>query len=208
MFSWNAIKSHFGEMRGYVAFSTILLLAGIVVGGTNVQLEAFMESQIKGLEQLVEMAESSNNPTLFMFGLIFLNNAIKSVLVMYLGVVLGIVPILFLLINGMVLGYLFTKLADQGANVLAIFVKGILPHGIIEIPAIIVACAYGIRFGMLSLRGAGLLVKRKPGFGAEYERFAARTVPVMILLVAALLVAAIIESTFTAWLMQDIQRSM
>ncbi|GGG07367.1 stage II sporulation protein M [Paenibacillus abyssi] len=202
MFSWKAIIGHFKDMRAYFAFATILFFAGMVVGGTNQQLEMFMNSQLEGLIQLAQTAQNSSNPTLFMFVLIFLNNAVKSILIMYLGVLFGVIPIFFILVNGMLLGYLFTVINQQGGDLFTLIVKGILPHGIIEIPAIIVACAYGIRFGMLTLQGAGNLVRKKPGFGTVYEQFLIRTVPVMVILVISLLVAAVVESTFTLWLLQ------
>jgi stage II sporulation protein M len=205
MFSLRALIAHLKQMKGYFAFGTILFFAGMIVGGTNPALDAFITGQLKGLEQIADSIDKSSNPSLMMFVFIFFNNAIKSILIMYLGMLFGIVPIFFLIVNGMVLGYLFTNLAEnQGAGMLVdVIVKGILPHGIIEIPAIIIASAYGIKFGTLALRGAGSVLTRKKGIGLEFETFATRTVPVMVLLVGLLLVAAGIESTFTMWLMSN-----
>ncbi|MBD2844684.1 stage II sporulation protein M [Paenibacillus sp. IB182496] len=204
MFSYRAIVAHLKAMKGYFAFATILFFAGMVVGGTNVQLESFMNSQIEGLRQLVDTAESSSNPGLAMFGIIFLNNAVKSVVIMYLGVLFAVVPIFFMLVNGMVLGYLFTHMQPQQGTLFELIAKGILPHGIIEIPALVVACAYGIRFGILSFKGIGALFGKSPDLGKQYEAFVIRTVPIMVILVVSLLLAAVIESTVTVWLVNTI----
>lgn len=201
MFSVRATIAHLYAMRKYFAMAAVLFFAGAVVGGTNESLHAFLNSQMAGLAELAGQAESSDNPGLFLFLLIFFNNAIKSVFVMYLGALLGVLPVLFLIVNGMVIGYLYTALAEQGHNAALIFVKGVLPHGIIEIPAILLASAYGMKFGALGFRLLASMFKRQPGLGAEYETFVIRTVPVMLLIITTLLAAAAVESTLTFWLM-------
>lgn len=194
-------------MNHYIAVGFVLFFAGMVIGGTNPAFHAFLDSQIAGLEQLTNVIDQSKNPTLTMMIVIFLNNAIKSILVIYVGALLGIVPILFLVINGMVIGYLLQNIADLhgGAHVFEIIVKGLLPHGIIEIPAIIIACAYGLRFGVLSFKGLGSLLfarSKLPAIGRDIETFLIRSIPVMVILTVSLLVASVIESTITLWLLK------
>ncbi|RXZ82800.1 stage II sporulation protein M [Paenibacillaceae bacterium] len=201
MFSWRAIGNHFVEMRSYFVIALILLLAGMFVGASNEQLEAFLNSQLSGLEQFVKTADASSNPQLTMFFIIFFNNVIKCIVVMYLGALFGIIPILFIFVNGMVMGYLFNMIHTSGENLFLIIVKGILPHGIIEIPALIVACAYGLKFGTLGFRGIANLVRQVPGIGLEYEKLAIRSVPITVILIVSLLAAAVIESTLTVWLL-------
>ncbi|EXX88924.1 membrane protein [Paenibacillus darwinianus] len=201
MFSLKAFADHLLQMRRYFAFSAILFFAGVIVGGTNSAFEGYLDSQLQGIGEIAGMINNASNPTLFMLVFIFLNNTIKSVLVIYLGAAFGVAPLLFLLLNGMILGYLFTSMEETGQNAAAMFLKGIVPHGIIEIPAILIACAYGLKFGMLSLRAVGSLISRDKGIGKEYEFFAVRTVPVIVFLAVALLAAAVIESTVTVWLL-------
>lgn len=184
----------------------MLFFASIVVGGTNTSFHAFLNGQLEGLGQLVDMVEQTSNPTLFMMIVIFLNNAIKSILIMYLGAFYGIIPFFFLITNGMIIGYLLeiTAKNPDALPVWEVIVKGLLPHGIIEIPAIIFACAYGLKFGALVFRASGSLVLARGklgGIGREIEHFAIRTVPMIVILTVALLIAAVIESTFTVWLL-------
>lgn len=206
MFKPRAIIEHLRQMNPYIAFGYILFFAGLVIGGTNPAFKAFLDNQLNGLSRLSNIAESSDNPTLTMFIIIFLNNAIKSIFVMYLGALFGVIPLIFIVINGMVVGYLLQNIsAEQGAAAMAeIVIKGLLPHGIIEIPAIVIACAYGMKFGTLAFRGLGSLMfarTKLPAIGKEYETFAGKTVPLMVVLTAALLVASMIESTVTVWLL-------
>jgi stage II sporulation protein M len=206
MFKWRLIWEHFKQMNPYIAFGTILFLAGMVVGGTNPTFKAFLDEQLKGLGQLANMIDNSSNPTLTMIIFIFLNNAIKSILVMYLGALFGILPFFFLVVNGMLIGYLLKTSAELhgGGFVAELVIKGLLPHGILEIPAIIIACAYGMRFGVLVLKAGGSIIfarSKQERLGRELEGFVVRTVPVMVILTITLLIAAVIESTITTWLL-------
>jgi stage II sporulation protein M len=80
--------------------------------------------------------------------------------------------------------------------------QGILPHGILEIPAIIIASAYGIRLGMFVLKGLFLWLSpnNKTAFRAEFRGFMQMSMQLVMFLTIVLFVAAIIESTFTFWL--------
>ncbi|WP_239566174.1 stage II sporulation protein M [Paenibacillus sacheonensis] len=191
-------------MRHYLAFSTIFLVAGMVVGAINPALENFMQSQMSGLSNIAQNIDASSHPTLFLMLFIFLNNVIKAILVMYLGAFFGIIPIFFLAINGMILGYLIHRTAEQGGDMLfTVIVKGLLPHGIIELAAIVIACAYGLRFGKMMFQGAGTLLTRKSGWGQQFEQFLQRTLPVIVMVIVMLGAAAIIESTVTVWLLGE-----
>ena len=65
-----------------------------------------------------------------------------------------------------------------------------------------IACAYGLRFGQLMFKGIGVLMTRRAGWGNDVEKFLLRTLPVIVLIVIMLIVAAVIESTFTVWLLK------
>ncbi|RKN65232.1 stage II sporulation protein M [Paenibacillus ginsengarvi] len=192
---------HFKEMQKYFIAAALVFLAGFVLGyADSAKFETLLQSQIQGLQQLARSIAAKDHSMLWLFGFIFLNNALKSIFIVFAGIFFGVLPLFFLLVNGLVLGYL-ASLQVQGDQ-LAMFLKGILPHGILEIPAIVIACAYGIRLG--AIMGKGFL--RLPSsqgrqvFVVEFKRFMQLSVPLMGLLVVTLLTAAIIESTITPWL--------
>ncbi len=77
--------------------------------------------------------------------LIFLNNAIKALAVVLLGFSLGLVPFIYVVVNGLVVGLAIgTVSARVGPGPV---LMGILPHGIIEVPAFLLAAALGFQVG-------------------------------------------------------------
>ncbi|MFF2484106.1 stage II sporulation protein M [Paenibacillus sp. NPDC058071] len=209
MFKRREIMNHFKLMRPYTAFAVILFLAGIVIGGSNPAFSNYLEQQLSALGGIANSLQSKDNPTLAFILFIFFNNAIKSVFVIYIGALFGVIPLFFLLVNGMVIGFLLKHVAETGgAGEVWTVIVGLVPHGIIEIPAIIVACAYGLKFGVLMWKMilAAILPTRKVSdAAAQIETFLVRSVPVAIIIVVGLLVASVIESTFSIWLMNWIR---
>ncbi len=206
IFKWNAIRAHFKAMGPYITFGYILFAAGIFVGGTNTAFANYLEQQLAALGGLANTLQESSNPTLAFMIFIFLNNAIKSVFIIYIGSFFGLIPMFFLVLNGMVIGYLLQHIAvTNGTGDMFVTLVGLLPHGIIEIPAIVIASAYGMKFGALvwKMLLAAILPNRKVGeAGKAIEFFVIRSVPVVVILTVGLLVAAVIESTVSIWLMQ------
>lgn len=191
------------QMRRYFAVSCCLFVAGFAAGGMDPGLDVYLNQSVESLRDVAQQLGSSNHPQMYFFVFIFLNNAIKSIAFVYLGVFLAILPLIALVTNGMVLGFVMLHPAQE-LPFMTLLVKGILPHGIIELPAIIVACAYGIRIGVLALRWLASLAiprERRSEAGAQLVRVLRLTLPLSGVLTVALLVAAVIESTITYALM-------
>jgi stage II sporulation protein M len=198
MLSFFTFVKDLSTIRKALLLSLLLFAAGAVIGwiGTS-SLEKLLVQQLKGLSEISGTLRESSNPQWSFFVFIFLNNSIKSVLIIFLGALFGVLPALFLLINGAVIGYLIHLSALQGQDLFALIVKGLLPHGIIEIPAIIIACAFGLQFGgkvALSLFSSSA---RRGEKGADWSSFMRQTFTASIWIVVLLLLAAIIESTIT-----------
>lgn len=67
-----------------------------------------------------------------------------------LGVGLGIVPLLSAAFNGLVIGLAgYNILPGEG---LTFFVLGVLPHGILEVPLLLLSTAIGIKVGFGTLK--------------------------------------------------------
>ena len=85
---------------------------------------------------------------------IFLNNAVKSLFAIVLGTGFGIVPIIFVGGNGIILGLIANEVSKQQGVIFVL--AALVPHGIIEIPVILISAGLGLRLGYfmyLSLRG-------------------------------------------------------
>ncbi|MGO4532761.1 stage II sporulation protein M [Paenibacillus sp. 2TAF8] len=199
MLKFSTFMRDMGKIRGALIWSFLLFAVGIGAGWVSTgPLEQLLLNQIEGLRQISQQLQQGGNVQWNFFLLIFFNNAIKSVLVIYAGVFFGILPIIFLLINGMVLGFVVHTSMNYGASFFDIVVKGLLPHGIIEIPVIIIACAFGLKFGGLTVRSLAQLGGDKRGLiGSRWKEFMSMTLTASFWIVVLLLVAAVIESTLT-----------
>ena len=132
--------------------------------------------------------------SLELFFTIFYINTRTSFLIMVLGVFVGFFPFLSLWGNGTVVGLLYGKFIAEGGNSL-VFLMGILPHGVIEIPAILIAASQGFRLGKEIIsppqgksRSESLRVNIRKGL----KLFA--------LIIPLLLIAALIEVYLSAYL--------
>jgi len=103
------------------------------------ETELVLEKLQEMLGPIVEM------PPLGQFLFIVLNNGITVFLTIILGIIFGFFPFLVLFSNGTILGIIafFFKTELSWST----FFVGTLPHGIIEIPVVILACAIGFKLG-------------------------------------------------------------
>lgn len=81
-----------------------------------------------------------------MFFYIFINNTLIDLMAVFFFFLFGLVPIYFLLSNGFIIG-LVTGEALKQASLLQIG-AGLIPHGILEIPAFILSTSYGLWLGV------------------------------------------------------------
>ncbi|WP_179030754.1 stage II sporulation protein M [Paenibacillus kribbensis] len=185
--------------RWLVLVSTLLFCISIVVGWLSTgAIQSMLAQQIEGLGGVAQRLQQSDHPQWSFFVFIFFNNAIKCVLVIFVGALFGIVPFIFLIVNGMVLGFVVHLQTDMGRSMYEVVVKGLLPHGVIELPVLIIACAFGLKFGIkvMSTIGSSMGLKRK-GNGQTWEIFMKQTLTVSIWSVILLIIAAAIESGVT-----------
>lgn len=194
---------HFQTMKFYFFVSAALFIAGIGFGYVSESFRTFLDSQLSALGEIAQELSESENPELTIFLFIFLNNAVKCVLIVFLGLMLGVIPLLFILLNGMVMGYLiFVLQTDQGtASTIEMLVKGILPHGIIEIPVLLLASAYGMKMGAAVLSELIRAVGRKSNRPNQLRSMLKLSLPLSGFIVISLLVAALIESFITPMVM-------
>lgn len=86
--------------------------------------------------------------------IIFLNNAVKSLLSMVLGAGLGIIPIIFIGGNGIIVGLIVNEVLKERGIIYVL--AALLPHGIIEVPMVLISAGLGLRLGYsmyISMKG-------------------------------------------------------
>ncbi|MNN13659.1 hypothetical protein D3C81_1266980 [compost metagenome] len=204
MLSWRLFIRDLRQFKIAIGLAFLLFTIGVILGAVNSDaLVSLVSGDVEKIREVSRELSETSIPELSFFTFIFLNNAIKSVVVIFLGALLGIVPLIFLLMNGVVLGWVVTMSAAQGANLFDLIVRGLLPHGIIEIPAIIIASGFGLQFGYLVLKGLGELGARDSSERTvDLRAFMKSAGRGAFWIVILLLVAAIIESTLTFYLVR------
>lgn len=194
-------------MRSFTAIlnrnKSFLWTAALLLFGSSV-LGYMFHDQVKplvdeALKQLADIAQSlqSNPSYMNTFFTIFWNNLRATFIMLVTGFLFGIFPAFSLLLNGFMLGFVLHDAAAQyDVHPFALFVSQILPHGVLEFPAIIIAAGFGLKFGWLTLRGIGSIFSEqvRVSVGKQF-REAFRQLPLVFLGIVVLLVlAAAIEA--------------
>lgn len=137
-------KDYLYSLRYLIAFSALIFVFSIFYGYTAVKTSPTEARSI--LEQMRALYEPiAEMSSVWQFLFVFLNNALTSFLMILLGLVFGIFPFLVLFSNGTILGIL--AFSPEMAVSWKEFFTGTLPHGIIEIPVVIIVGALGFRVG-------------------------------------------------------------
>jgi stage II sporulation protein M len=85
-----------------------------------------------------------------LFFTILLHNVMATIFLLISGIIVGIIPTLAIGANGFVLGVVYRQTAEIiGYSKAAMMV---LPHGVIEIPALLIAASYGLWLGVMIVR--------------------------------------------------------
>ncbi|WP_044641923.1 stage II sporulation protein M [Risungbinella massiliensis] len=175
-----------------------VLLASILIGYfANRQVEEAL-SMLGVMDQLEKIANQfqTNTNYLYVFSSIFLNNFSVAMVMILVGVLLFFYPVLILSNTGLLVGYvLFVASSKTGSNPFALFGTTILPHGVLEFPAIIVASVLGIRGGLLVIRSLTSLgnQERRAKVMVGWKQYLHRFSPMLFGLTVFLVIAAAIE---------------
>lgn len=200
---WSALREALADKRRYLAMATAWFALWAVMGYVNFDaLWARHPDVVDGLfARLRELAEAiaARQSWTYFFGTILLNNLVVAASTVGLGIFFGLFPLAALATNGLVIGFFLRMLARQGEDPLAWFLAGILPHGVLEFPALLLAGAFGLALGVRSVQLLGGLLSPMAR-QAALDRFARdlRQLPAVVAAIAVLLLgAALVEATVT-----------
>jgi len=140
------------SIRIFIGISVLLFAAmsaaGYQIAGTDSEVAKTMLEDLQMLKWIMEQ------PQIAIMAIIFAKNLLASAMAVLFGLGLGIVPLLVVVTNGLLLGIVaYNVIQSESVLYLA---AGILPHGIIELPVVLVSIAIGFRLGYavaLSLAG-------------------------------------------------------
>ncbi len=149
--SWNLLNSflntnfkyslqYIKKTRNYILFSFLVFLIFSIIGFSFPIF--FRQEIIKIIAELIKKTEG-----LGIFGLIsfiIVNNIQSAFFGMVFGVFFGIFSFFVLLINGYILGFIASETVKLKSGFI---LWRLFPHGIFEIPAIMIALGIGLRMG-------------------------------------------------------------
>ncbi len=122
--------------------------------------------------------------TLSLFLLIFLNNSKTAAIAMLTGIFFGLGSWFIVLFNGFMLGAISAAVYEAGKYGLLQIILLLIPHGVIEIPAILLSAT------------AGVLLYKNVRRGHAIEGFKL-SLKLLAISIAMLFIAALIESFVT-----------
>jgi stage II sporulation protein M len=171
------------ETKWHVVFSLAFFAVVFLFGFVYPYL--FRDEILKFIEKLMIMFEGKG--TFETIGLIFFNNLKASFFAMVLGIGIGIFPLVTLIINGYLLGFVAREaVAIGGLSVM----WQLFPHGIFELPAIMFSIGIGIKIGLDMFYGN---IREKIRYNlTEGMRF------FIFIILPLLVIAAIIEGLLIA----------
>jgi stage II sporulation protein M len=182
-------SAYLRDLRPYLIASIIFFAIGGAIGAAVATRYPGLADQFG--DSVAGFLKSFRNlPKPQLAAAIFLNNSVKTLAAILLGLAIGIVPALFLIVNGVVLGVVFV-LSSYSRGIWPSLLS-IVPHGILELSAVFLGTATGLLLGNVVLKR--ILRKSDAELRPALSR-ALRFYAIVIL--PMLLVAAMIEAFIT-----------
>ncbi len=179
--------------RRWVFVAVAIFAIGLVLGlATPSGIAGLISEEITLLEELGGILAPSS---IFTLVFILINNVVAVLVSFFLSPILCLMPILSLTINGCLLSFVAASVAQEES--IGFVLAALLPHGIVELPALIMAQAAALSFGAMAMMALVKKEKRKlllPNFKKNLRY--------LLIALALLVLAAIIETYVTPLLLR------
>jgi len=174
--------------RWWIFVARLLFGLGIVFGlAAPAGIASLISEDLAALEELSGILAPFKVSTVI---IIFIKNALALLLSFALSPIFCLVPILTLSVNGWLLAFV-SSMAIQETS-LGFVLAALLPHGIIELPALFIGEAAALSFGAMAL--VALFKKERRNLLFPSLR---QNLKYLVIALALLLPAAIIETYIT-----------
>jgi len=182
-------REYLYSLKSYILFSSFILAISASLGYAVAQnYPAETQTIIEEIKKMFLFKEETTQWELFFF--ILENNITKLFVILPLGIFAGLIPFFSVFSNGFILG-VFAQVVSQETS-WPFFILGIMPHGIIEIPVLILSSAIGMRIGKVAVYR---LFSKKESLR---EEFAKALKFFILVLIPLLFIAAFIETFITS----------
>ena len=170
------------ESKNFVYYALGIFFAFALIGYFFPAPPALSEKIFQFVEELFKQTEGMSWSQLTSF--IFFNNLQSSFFGLFLGIFFGLFSITALIANGYLVGFVSSVVSEK-ESILSLW--RLLPHGIFEIPAILISAGLGIKLGTF------IFQKNKKETLKELVLKSLKTF--FFVIVPLLIVAALIESS-------------
>ena len=176
-------------IKPYIVILTLIFAASFLAG--TMAPSAIRQQMIEVFQVVVGNYRGLAGGMLFFN--ILVQNVMAKIFVVLSGAVVGIIPTFAISSNGFGLGVLYRQ-ASEASGYSRAALK-ILPYGVFEIPALLIAASYGLWLGVMVVRRMRGKESTLLRFHIEhaFRRYFAVVFPLLI-------VAAAIETTLILWL--------
>jgi len=142
-------RAYLGRVRIEIGFASLLALLALLLGygfgwAGSSQAAALID------EVAARLGALAGGTELETFLAIFGNNLNIDLGMVVLGFLGGVIPFAVLVLNAFVIGLFGAYFTQLGLG--PAFLLGILPHGVIEIPCLVLSAAVGLRLGAVAWR--------------------------------------------------------
>ncbi len=175
-------------IKKWIFISSVIFICGLLVGVANPSIDVF-----SSLDYLIELADSTASLSSFgLFLFYMINNIFKVVLSFIFSPLLCILPLLSLFINGWMISNVGYFIVDVHQYSIGYYIMGLLPHGIFEIPALIIGQAAALSVGAMAV--AAVFIKERR---AEMFPHLRKNLKYLAFVILLLVVAAAVEAFIT-----------
>lgn len=175
---YNLAWRDLASAKGFIFAAVAIFFGAAVVGALYPQ---FSLPQLELFREYAEMFRGRSWAGLVL--LIFFNNAVAAGIAILLAPLLGLVPLLGVVTNGLILGAFWLQHADNFWR--------LIPHGIFELPAVFIAWGVGLWIGFWVIHARFSVLRER--FNAGFRLYFTIVIPLLI-------IAALIEAS-AAYLM-------
>jgi uncharacterized membrane protein SpoIIM required for sporulation len=154
------------QIRIHILIAVLLFLISAIIGYSDligkIAPELSLKIQELVSEQVLELVKQTEGFGAFeMIGFIMTNNIKTAFFGLISGIYFGIIPIIIILFNGFILGFVSNLAVYSPENNIGLLILWrLFPHGIFEIPAILISIGLGINIGLFPLH----IKERTKGF--------------------------------------------
>ncbi len=187
----------FTLLRRYGGLSLLFFVVGALLGAVFAsQLQHILLPFIKDIRHI---GVTIKREPLWEEALtIFVHNLGTSLLMMAGGLLLGVIPLASVTLNGAVIGYVLVILTQEThVNPFLLFAAGILPHGLFEVSAYLLASGFGMEVGVTVVRS----IIRRSGTREQWRMLGQDAGKTVLWVTLLLFVAAWIETGVTPHLL-------